>query len=60
MISLLRATSLCLAWFCLMIGGVMQDDLLIAVATALVCAILFNIFQCHGTHNSDTNNQGKI
>lgn len=60
LIPFLRAGSLCLAWFCLIIGGILEDKMLIAVATGLVCAILFNIFQCHGIHNSDGNNQGKI
>lgn len=58
--SLLRFAALALAWFCLIIGGILEDKMLIAVATGLVCAILFNIFQCHGIHNLDTNNQGKI
>lgn len=60
MISLLRASSLGLAWFCLIIGSILEDKLLIAIATMLVCAILFNIFKCYGIHNSDANNQGKI
>lgn len=58
--SLLRFASLCLAWLCLIIGGILEDKLLIAIATMLVCAVLFNIFKCHGIHNSDANNQGKI
>ncbi|UNY40482.1 hypothetical protein KLEP7_gp72 [Pseudaeromonas phage vB_PpeM_ KLEP7] len=60
LIPFLRAGSLGLAWFCLIIGSILEDKLLIAIATILVCAILFNTFSCHGVHNSDANNQGKI
>ena len=51
MIPLFRFASLCLAWLCAILGTLNSDLLLAAVASALVCALLFNVFKC----NADTN-----
>ena len=51
MISFFRFASLCLAWLCAILGTLNSDLWLAAVASALVCALLFNVFKC----NADTN-----
>ena len=46
MVSLLRLASLALAWLCAGLATLNSDLWLAAVASALVCALLFNVFKC--------------
>ena len=46
MISLLRLASLALAWLCAALATLNSDLLLAGIASALACALLFNVFKC--------------